>query len=338
LGYLSFYVEEPEDAPLSTQPIIKVREMAFPRLSAPDLDAAESFLLDFGMIRAERTADTLYMRGTGTAPYVHVIHKGTPAWIGFAFEAASREDLDRISKSEGFTQVDALDAPGGGWRTLTKDPSGTQVEVVYGIAPAEPLGPIEPRPLNMGNAFQRIGKLQRVKTGPSRIKRFGHLAMNVRDVKGTLAWYNARFGLIPSDRINIAPGMPVAIFARCDRGSDPADHHSILFGSDMASGGVLGLNHLSWEVIDVDDVLAGSSHLAAKKRAHEWGVGRHLLGSQIFDYWRDPWGHIHEHWTDGDQLDASIPAGDVTIDVGAASQWGPNPPPTFGRTIPPQPR
>ena len=29
-----------------------------------------------------------------------------------------------------------------------------------------------------------------------------------------------------------------------------------------------------------------------------------MLGSQIFDYWRDPWGHTVEHWTDGDLLDA----------------------------------
>ena len=40
---------------------------------------------------------------------------------------------------------------------------------------------------------------------------------------------------------------------------------------------------------------------------HEWGVGRHLLGSQMYDYWRDTHGFTHEHWTDGDLLDASIP-------------------------------
>ena len=121
-------------------------------------------------------------------------------------------------------------------------------------------------------------------------------------------------------------------------GDEPADHHSMLFGSDMASSGVPGLNHLSWEVCDVDDIHAGADHLAARKRAHEWGIGRHLLGSQIFDYWRDPWGHIHEHWTDGDQFDSSVPVGDYPFDQGAASQWGPNPPSTFGRTIAPAAR
>lgn len=319
-------------------PIIKVREMAFPRLSAPDLDAMEAFLIDFGMVRAHRTDETLYMRGVGPAPYVHVVERGEPGFIGFAFEAQTREDLERIAASEGFSAVEPLEAPGGGWRTRVTDPHGVAVEVVHGIAPAAPLGDSAPRPLNMGTKFERIGTVQRIKAGPSRIKRFGHLAMNVRDVKASIAWYRARFGILESDRINLAPGMPVAIFTRCDRGAEPADHHSILFASDMGSGGMPGLNHLSWEVCDIDDLLAGAEHLAAKKRAREWGIGRHLLGSQVFDYWRDPWGHIHEHWTDGDQLDASVPVGDHSIDVGAASQWGPNPPPTFGRTIAPQPR
>ena len=212
---------------------------------------------------------------------------------------------------------------------------GLEIEVVHGIEAAAPLADIDPRPLNMGTKFQRIGAVQRIKAGPSRIKRFGHLALNVADVQTTLEWYHARFGLIASDWINLAPGMPVGVFTRCDKGADPADHHSILIASALGAGGATGLNHVSWEVCDIDDVHAGSDHLKAKGRRHEWGIGRHLLGSQVFDYWRDPWGRIHEHWTDGDQLDASVPAGDNTIDVAAASQWGPNPPSTFGRTIAP---
>ena len=50
--------------------------------------------------------------------------------------------------------------------------------------------------------------------------------------------------------------------------------------------------------------MCGHDWLKEKGRRHEWGVGRHILGSQIFDYWRDPWGHTLEHWTDGDLLDA----------------------------------
>ena len=322
---------------MTNEPIIRVRDVAYPRLQVPDLDAMESYLLDFGMTRALRSDDVLYMRGAGPAAYVHVVHRGEPAFLGFAFEAGAREDLDCLAATEGFTDVATLDGPGGGWRTTVVDPHGVTVEVVYGIARTE-TGAVNPRPLNQGHRFERVGAPQRIAAGPSRIKRFGHLALNVKDVVAMLGWYHDRFGLIASDRINLAPGMPVAIFARCDRGDEPADHHSMLFGSDMASSGVPGLNHLSWEVCDVDDIHAGADHLAARKRAHEWGIGRHLLGSQIFDYWRDPWGHIHEHWTDGDQFDSSVPVGDYPFDQGAASQWGPNPPSTFGRTIAPAAR
>ena len=83
-----------------------------------------------------------------------------------------------------------------------------------------------------------------------------------------------------------------------------------------------GLNHLSWEVGDLDDVYAGSEHLAAKNRSHEWGIGRHLLGSQIFDYWRDPWGHELEHWTDGDLFTAADAPNKASMADLLDVQWG----------------
>jgi hypothetical protein len=39
-------------------------------------------------------------------------------------------------------------------------------------------------------------------------------------------------------------------------------------------------------------------------RRHEWGVGRHLLGSRSPITGRDPCAYTLEHWTDGDLLDA----------------------------------
>ena len=77
--------------------MIKVHDIAFGRLQSPDLDQAEEFLTDIGMVRAERTNDALYMRGTDPDNYIHVTHKGDPKFVGLAFEAASEEDLDIIS-------------------------------------------------------------------------------------------------------------------------------------------------------------------------------------------------------------------------------------------------
>ena len=46
----------------------------------------------------------------------------------------------------------------------------------------------------------------------------------------------------------------------------------------------------SFEVIDADAVGMGKRSDARTRMAPAWGMGRHILGSQIFDYWGDPWG------------------------------------------------
>ena len=91
-----------------------------------------------------------------------------------------------------------------------------------------------------------------------------------------------------------------------------------------------GLNHVSFEVQDVDDLMAGHDHLKGSGTyQHFWGIGRHLLGSQIFDYWADPWGRVHEHWTDSDLLNDQTPPRVVPSSQGLRSQWGPGAPQAF---------
>ena len=57
-------------------PYVKVTDLAFGRLQSPSLDQAEEFLTIFGMHRAERTKDALYMRGTDPNHHIHVTHLG----------------------------------------------------------------------------------------------------------------------------------------------------------------------------------------------------------------------------------------------------------------------
>ena len=64
---------------------------------------------------------------------------------------------------------------------------------------------------------------------------------------------------------------------------------------------------------------------------HAWGIGRHILGSQIFDYWQDPWGDKHEHYCDGDLFTADQPMGVHPVSREAMSQWGEPMPRSFTR-------
>ena len=72
--------------------------------------------------------------------------------------------------------------------------------------------------------------------------------------------------------------------------------------------------------------MVGHDRLIQAGARHYWGIGRHILGGQIFDYWKDPLGFTVEHWTDGDLLDASVPAQAFPIFEAGGSQWGPQPP------------
>src|SRR6202012_5009988 len=155
-------------------PVGKVPDLAFGRLQSPDLDQAEQFLLDFGMVRAGRTKDRLYMPRTDPAAYLHVTQLGEPKFLGMAFYAGSEEDLDRLTKVEGASKIEAIDAPGGGQRVRLTDPHGFAIEVVHGIADVERL-PVRRNVLNTGmEKLRRAGELTRLPAGPSPVKRMGH--------------------------------------------------------------------------------------------------------------------------------------------------------------------
>ncbi len=308
-------------------PIIKVRDIAFPRLSVPDLDQAEAFLLDFGLTRSARTDTALYMRGSGPNHHVHVCELGeSAALLGFAFYADSLGDLETLAQASG-ASVEDTGEPGGGSRVRLTDPNGYVVDVVHGIEEVEP-GKDRSLPLNLGGRVERKSAVKRVLGQLPVVRRLGHAGINVPDTEATFAWYQRHLGLLHSDVIAI-DGLTIAMFCRCDRGEELTDHHTFLVALSM--DGTTGLNHASWEVADLDDIWLGYDRLHAGGHQHSWGVGRHTLGSQVFDYWRDPWGQIHEHFTDGDLVNDSHQVSHGGPE-GAASQWGPTMPEDFGHT------
>jgi hypothetical protein len=61
-------------------------------------------------------------------------------------------------------------------------------------------------------------------------------------------------------------------------------------------------------VQDIDDLFIGHNHLERLgKYEHMRGVGYHVPGGQVFDYWLDPWGQMHEHWITTRQFTAKSP-------------------------------
>ena len=300
--------------------MIKVEDIAFGRLQSPDLDEAEEFLTNFGMVRSERTDDTLYMRGTDPAPYIHVTHKGDDKFIGLAFRAASEEDLEKVTKVDGASGIEDLDGPGGGKRVRLTEPNGFQIEIVWGMADLEEI-PVPRFGINTAAARDsRLGELTRIQRGPSHVKRLGHAVIMTPDVDGGTKWFRETLGLVPSDEVYAGEkDNIIATFNRVDGGEKFVDHHTFL----CIKGEVPGLNHMAFEVHDIDDVFMGNAHLKKLgKYDHVWGLGRHVLGSQVYDYWQDPWGRVHEHWTDSDRLNNKNPPTLISAEEGLDSQWG----------------
>jgi catechol 2,3-dioxygenase-like lactoylglutathione lyase family enzyme len=305
--------------------LTKIEDVAYVRFRAPDLATMRTFLEDFGLTAAEATAQRLLMRGAGEAPVLHVTELGEPGFAAVAFRAGGEPDLERLAAAEG-TQVADLDLPGGGKVVTLTDPDGHRVEVVAGQAAASPLALPSSQPWNLAADRRRLRATKRVGAGPAHVVRLGHVVLNVSDFRRSERWYKERFGFITSDEIQVSPEFTLGAFLRCDRGQTPTDHHT-LFLAQSPKGP--GFNHAAFEVADLDDLMLGHQRLKEAGRHAEWGVGRHILGSQVFDYWRDPWGHTLEHWTDGDLFTAADGSNVGSLQDLLGVQWGPPAPPTM---------
>ena len=310
-------------------------------MQCPDLDIQEQFLIHFGMHTVEKTDDLLIMRGDGPQPFIEVCKKGEKKFLGATYVAESMEDLEKISKTEAFSDIEELKTPGGGYISRGKDPDGIGVDVCFGIKDRDEYEPLIPLASNEGGQVNRMNQRKRyVKGDPPTIVRFAHYGINTNDIPAALEWYNEHLGIIATDKLFQGdpknPESPLmGIFARLDKGSEPADHHTIFWLPAMLSEGKPGLNHVSFEMLQIDDVLRGHEILQRVKDEFdyelEWGVGRHYQGAQVFDYWSSPFKQTHEHQTDGDYFDNTFPPNEVNVtedgleaDGPGPSQWGPD--------------
>ncbi len=305
-----------------SEPIIKVKRLAYVRVSAPDLARAEAFLEDFGLRVAARTDATVYLRGTDPEPPCYVLGRGEPGVTAIAFEADEAADLEKISQLGDASAIEKLDEPAGGQVVRLRDPQGTRVEIVHGQTALEPLAAAPPHAFNVDGHRERLGALPGVRPGPAHVRRIGHLVLESADPASVYQWYHDRFGLRKSDEVLLPSGATQMRFACLDRGPDYVDHHVVGFQYALDEGA--RVQHVAFEVGNLDDLMAGHQHLKAKRRKAVWGVGRHRYGGQIYDYWANPWGVIHEHWTDTDLVnDETVPKDCDFADL--EEYWGPQP-------------
>ncbi|WP_063017037.1 VOC family protein [Nocardia niwae] len=303
-------------------PIVKVHDLAWLEFEKPDLDRAEVFAHAFGFAISLRTADELHLRGTDPQSPCVLIRRGTRSrFVGPAFRAADTADLLRLAEAAGSTLTSLPGTLGGSTVDLT-DPSGLRVRVVADTdkLPALPAQP--PHTLNFGHEVARVNRTQRPPRSPALVQRLGHVVVQTTKYRRTLDWYLRHLGLIVSDFLYY-PGQrergPVMSFIRCDRGRTPVDHHTLALVLGPANRYV----HSAYQVADLDALAAGGEYLRDHGYYRSWGIGRHIQGSQIFDYWRDPDGFLVEHFSDGDLFDCTVEPGWAPFTASGLAQWGP---------------
>lgn len=299
-----------------------VSGIRYVRYQAPDLDVMERFLSDFGLVRSARTSSALYMRGTGGEHHIHVTELGDSARaIGVGLRIDTCEDLARIAGQAG-VEIEESNEPGGGLRAVLTDPNGLRVELLQGQEALEPLPVREPLILNHSRETRRVGAYQRPTRGASHVARIEHAVLEGPNFEQALGFYCDVLGMELSDRLYADdPAATVVAFLHCGSGEAYTDHHTIA----LAKGAQAGFHHSAFVTLDWDDLMLGHYHLQTCGYSHDWGIGRHIMGSEVFDYWRDPFGNRVEHCIDGDMVNDQHQPGNAALEEDVLAIWSPAP-------------
>jgi len=297
-----------------------------------DIEATHTFLLDFGMTLTHKEGKVRYYAGQGPDPYVYVAEESDKSeFIGGTYLVESKEDLERASEMiPGASKVLDNGGPAGGYLVTIADPDGQLVNLVWGLA-AKPVAEDKIPPVNFPVTKPRKGEFRRFKQEPCPVFKLGHYGLLVSNFQKTYDWYTKWFNLKATDILTAPDGTQVAAFMHIDIEGKWVDHHTFFFSQNSKK---IGPHHCSFEVNDPDVQAIGHDWLQSKGYKPSWGVGRHILGSQVFDYWYMPDDFMIEHYSDGDLVDHTYETSYMDAKDEALAIWGPAVPAGFMDAIP----
>ncbi len=271
-------------------------------LNVPDLQEAEKFYTQVWHLSvAARTADALYLRGTGADHHLLALHQapGAARIRNVTLRARSRAALDEVAQAvvaAGGRVVEAISPvqePGGGTAVTVADADGRIFRLVHADAQHADAHETKDRPV-----------------------RLAHAVLNSHDVEATRAFMEQVFDFSLSDRTRIMA------FMRCN-----SDHHSIALGDTDNDA----LNHIAFLMPDLESVMRGGGRMRDAGYGIEWGPGRHGPGDNAFNYFVGPFDVVIEYTAEVEQIDDSYQAGqpsDWTWPPGRVDQWGISQPPS----------
>jgi catechol 2,3-dioxygenase-like lactoylglutathione lyase family enzyme len=275
--------------------ITAVRSVDF---GVPDLEAAARFYENIWGLKAVSSGPhSVYLRGTGPNYYILGLHQRPVAeMLRIDLKTGTKADVDALHASlskANLTEIEApapITEPGGGYGFAFRDPEGRVMRILAGDATHADCADEQARPRKISHV---------VLNSPDRAGRFflDHLGFKLSDQTGRITFF------------------------RCSSDHPRTDHHSIaLFLSDRSS-----LNHVAFEMPDMESVMLGSGRLRDHGHEMEWGVGRHGPANNVFSYFIGPGDFVIEYTSDVDQIDDSYKVGtpaDWKWPPGRIDRWG----------------
>jgi catechol 2,3-dioxygenase len=264
-------------------------------VEVPDIVAAEDFFTrSWRLAVAERGRDAVYLRASGAAHHVLSLHRAEKTAIrDVTFQARSADALRAIAAAAPraggrvLAPAAAIAEPGGGTGLTISDADGRVFRFVHGDA-AHAAAPAD-------------------RDAPVRLS---HVVFNARDVAKCLRFCEEVMGFKLSDRTRIMA------FMRCN-----SDHHCIAFADASQDS----LNHIAFEMADLDAMMRGGGRVKDAGYPIEWGPGRHGPGNNAFNYFIGPFDLVVEYTAELEQVDDSYRTGgpeDWKWPPGRLDQWG----------------
>ncbi|KAJ4187439.1 hypothetical protein NW759_016889 [Fusarium solani] len=322
---------------MSSSPKIKVVRLVHVHYQHPQLDKAVEFLKDFGLHEVKRVGSRVYLAGFGPDPYIYIAEQAPGprrAFLGGTWAVESEKDFQAAAAHPDASKMEEDSGPGGGKIVSITDPNGYRIGFIYGqnlrsdpaVDETDRIVGDESPVVNLANDKPRQGSFRRFNAGPSPVHKLGHYGYIVPQsvFQKTLDWYTSLINVVPTDAVfDPKTGDDATCFMHIDLGATFTDHHSFFLGSNPTDKPAF-VHHSSFEVNDMDTQALGHKWLSEKGYTNCWGIGRHVLGSQVFDYWFDTSGNILEHYSDGDMVNKDTPYTRSPEAPDSLYIWGPN--------------
>lgn len=227
----------------------------------------------WGLDPVASEGDTVHLRANGAEHHIVTLRERPKAgMLGVHFAAIDKSAVNALhAKAKAFganVTSEPKDLPanaGGGYGFQFSTPEGHALNVSSDVA-AHP------------NEVSDRSK-------PTKLS---HVVLNSAKVGDQTKFFIDLLGFKHSDSTDMMD------FIRCC-----ADHHSIA----VARGQGPSLNHMAYEVANMDGLMRGAGRMKHNGFNIEWGVGRHGPGDNVFSYFVEPNGFVVEYTTEIEQVD-----------------------------------